>query len=211
MRLRVAFRIAWVIVVLASFSLGCKIVNEAMELRALVTDIDVGGLATEFGGLVTDIDMEALATSIDMEGLATSIDVEGLATEIDIESLTTEIGSMSTEMGSFMTDLPIDLGGLESTGVPPTPQGFPADIPIMTEGVMDLQGSASSLEYNADTNLDAAINFYRNEMTARGWQEAAGSKIEEGRAELTFMMDGRIARVVIEEDFLMGVIIKITL
>ncbi len=202
MKSRVAFQIAWVIVVLASFSLGCKLVNEAMELRALATDIDVGGLATDF---------ESLTTDIDMEGLATQIDMEGLATEIDIEALTTEIGSMATEMESFMTDLPIDMGGFESTGVPPTPQGFPADIPIMTEGVSDLQGNANSIEYFADTNLDASINFYRNEMATRGWQEAAGAKIEEGRAELTFMMGGRIARVVIEEDFLMGVHITITL
>jgi hypothetical protein len=200
------FRLAWALTLLLAFSLGCKLVNEAQDLVALATDIDVEGLAT-------DIDLDSLATDIDIEGLSTDIDIERMVTDIDIDELSTEMGSVVTdmapvltEMGSFLTDMP----GLDGTLVAvATPSGFPDDIPVMDGQKLSMSGAPNRLEYSLDADFNAAVDYYRREMAARGWVEG-GSNVQEGEASLVFQKGNRRATVHISEDFLFGLAIEIT-
>lgn len=189
------FRVSLAVVLLAAFSLSCKLVDNVSELRSY---------ATQAQGMATEINAQGIATSI--QGLATEIDAPGMATSV--QGLATEI-----DMGGLLTALPgIDLGGvLTGTEVVATPNGFPTDIPLLQGDLYDMSGSPTLLEYTADTNVKAAVEFYRREMTTRGWVEAAGSNVTNSLASLTFQNGSRVARIKIEEDFIMGVIVKITL
>lgn len=194
------FRFAWALTVLLAFSLGCKLVNEvnevvtlATDVGALATDIDLEGISTDFGGLVTDIDMEGLVTEIG-----------GIATEIDFESLATEMESITTEMGSFMTDLP---GFDETPGPVNTPNGFPADIPLMT-GAYNMSGTPTALTYTVDTGLSDVTDFYKREMASRGWAEQPGAT-GEGTAELVFTQQNRRIRIKVAEGFLFDVTVDV--
>jgi hypothetical protein len=195
------FRFAWALTILLAFTLGCKLVNEvnevvtlATEVGALVTDIDLEGVSTEFGGLVTDIDVEGLVT-----------DIGGIATEIDFNAMSTEMGSITTEMGGLMTEIP--LFDDETPGPVSTPNGFPADIPLMT-GAYDVSGTPTSMAYTVDEELTAVTDFYRREMAARGWVEQPGTT-GDGTAQLIFQQGARRVRIDIEEGFLFDVSVEI--
>lgn len=190
------FRFAWALTILLAFSLGCKVVNQVNDVIALATDV---------GGLATDIDLEGLTTDIDVEGLITQ--VGGIATQVDLEGLSTDMGSISTEMGSFLTDIP--LLGEETSGPVATPSGFPADIPVMEGEKFDMTGTATRLSYSVDAELSAAVDFYRREMTARGWAEQSYTTAE-GEAELAFQKENRRIRVKVVEGFLFDVSVEIT-
>lgn len=191
MRRKVFFRLAWVMCVLLFASLGCQLVN---NIR------DVVALASEAVGLATDIDIEGLATDIDLEGIATEIDLEQLATEM--EAIATEI-----DIESLITDIPL----LDETPeIVATPIGFPSDIPIMEGDKYNMSGTPTQLEYSIDVEVNAAVDFYRREMAARGWAEQS-THIVEGEAELVFQKGARKARVKITEDFFFGVMIEILL
>jgi hypothetical protein len=196
------FRFAWALTILLAFTLGCKIVDNVNEVVTLATD--VGGLATSVNieGVTTDIG--GLVTQIDVEGLVT--DIGGIATDIDLESLSTQMGSITTEMGSFMTDMP-GLGG--TPGPVNTPNGFPSDIPLMTGSITEMSGTPASLNYSVDAELSAVLDFYRREMTARGWSEQPGST-GDGTAELVFQKGNRRIRVKVEEGLLFNVSVTIT-
>jgi hypothetical protein len=191
MRRKVFFRLAWVMCVLLFASLGCQLVN---NIR------DVVALASEAVGLATDIDIEGLATDIDLEGIATEVDLEQLATEM--EAIATEI-----DIESLITDIPL----LDETPeIVATPIGFPSDIPIMEGDKYNMSGTPTQLEYSIDVEVNAAVDFYRREMAARGWAEQS-THIVEGEAELVFQKGARKARVKITEDFFFGVMIEILL
>ena len=198
------FRLAWVLTLLLSLTLGCRIVDQAGELIAIATDLDVEGLAT-------DIDVEGLAT--EFEGLATEIDIEGLVTEIDFDEMATQMQSMATdiaplvtEMGSMLTDLPGFDGTLIAVS---TPSGFPADIPVMEGQKLSMTGDASRLEYTVDVDANVAVDFYRREMAARGWV-AGSALVQDEVTTLMFQLGNRRATVKIAEDFFFGVTITIT-
>ncbi|MDI6695003.1 MAG: hypothetical protein QME21_08155 [Anaerolineales bacterium] len=191
MRRKVFFRLAWVMCVLLFASLGCQLVNNVR---------DVVALASEAVGLATDIDIEGLATDIDLEGIATEVDLEQLATEM--EAITTEI-----DLESLITDIPLLDETPETVA---TPIGFPSDIPIMEGDKYNMSGTPTQLEYSIDVEVNAAVDFYRREMAARGWAEQSNLIIE-GEAELVFQKGARKARVKITEDFFFGVMIEILL
>lgn len=188
------FRLAWALTVLLMFGLGCQLVDQVKDVVALATDV---------GLLATDIDIEGLATEIDFESLATDIDLSSISTEM--ESMSTEMGSIVTEMGSFITDIPLFD---ETPGPVNTPNGFPTDIPVMDGDKSDMSGSPSRLEYSIDVDQNAAVDFYRREMAARGWVEQ-GADIQTEEAKLTFRKDNRTAEVTIIEDFFFGLSIEI--
>ncbi len=187
MNRKMVFRAAWLITVLVLFSLGCKLVTQVGNVVRLATEVE---------GIATDIDLEGLSTDIDLEGLSTDFDLEGLST------------MMSTDMGieQLMTVMPM----MDSTEVVATPAGFPADIPIMEGDTSDMSGTPATIAYSVDAELQDAVDFYRREMPARGWAEAAGSKVEAEEAELHFQKDSRKVTVKIAEDFFFGVQVTIT-
>jgi hypothetical protein len=74
----------------------------------------------------------------------------------------------------------------------------------------NMSGTPTQLEYSIDVEVNAAVDFYRREMAARGWAEQSNHIIE-GDAELVFQKGARKARVKITEDFFFGVMIEILL
>jgi hypothetical protein len=199
------FRFAWALILLLTLSMGCKLVNEAQELMALATDVQALATDIDLESLATDIDLESLVTDVDIEGVATDIDLEGLVTDVDMNELATEMAPLITEMGSILTDMP----GFEGTLIPvSTPSGFPDDIPVMEGQKFEMSGSATRLDYTVDADINAAVEFYRREMAARGWAEGS-SNVGEGEASLVFQKGSRRATVGISEDFLFGIAIEI--
>jgi hypothetical protein len=197
MKKQMVFRFAWLITVLAIFSLGCKLVTQVGEAVRLVTEVK---------GLATDIDLEGLSTEIDLGGLSTEIDLGSLATDIDLEGMST---LMATDMGieELLTAIPLDVGTL----VAATPAGFPADIPIMEGDKSNMGGSPTRIEYGVDAEVQDAVDFYRREMPARGWVEASGSTVDAGEAVLHFQKDNRKVTVNVMEDLFFGILVTITI
>lgn len=191
---KTVFRITWGLTVLLMFTLGCKMVDQVKDVVALVTDVGI---------LATEVDIEGLVTEIDLESLATDIDLNSISTEM--ESMSTEMGSIVTEMGSFITDLPLFDGTPEPVN---TPNGFPADIPLMEGEKSDMSGAPNRLEYTIDAEMAAAIDFYRREMGARGWVEQSAD-IQSEEAHMVFQNGSRRANVTITEDLFFGLTIAI--
>jgi hypothetical protein len=213
------FRLALGVVLLAAISLSCQMVSDVSQLRSVATDVNVQGIATNVQGLATDVNVQGIATNV--QGIATQVDLEGMATEanININGIATDINleALQTQMGDILTGT-LDVGGVISDitgmlgpdGTPATPNGFPTDIPVMTGHVSDMSGSPTSLAYTVDADMKDVVAFYRREMAARGWVEAAGSVVNDGSAVMTFQQGNRTARVNLEEDFFMGINVRIT-
>ncbi len=209
MKRRVLFRLAAGVTALAAFSLSCKLLDQASQVsrlatqaQAAVTELNVPALGTDMPGLATEIDLGGVATS--MQGLATEIDMEAVATSM--QGLATQI-----DIPGLLTAMPnIDIGGV-MTDVVATPSGFPADIPLLASGLSDMRGTPTSLEYSADTTVKDAADFYRREMPAQGWTETPGGQVSGASASLSFQKGSRTARITIEEDFILGVVVKIAL
>jgi hypothetical protein len=208
LRIKMFFRWAWVLLLLVTFSLGCKLVDGLNQAVAIATRVDFEARATEFdlGALATDIDLNELATQ--MESVATQFDRGALETQM--EAVSTQMGALSTEfdLGQIMTQVPSLLG---TPGVFATPAGFPTDIPVLTGERLILAGTPNSLQYAVRSDLPSAIQFYRQEMAALGWAESEDSRVLEHAAVLAFEKGGRTAYVTIAEDLVFGVMISITL
>jgi hypothetical protein len=213
-------RVLLVGVLLAAFSLSCKLVDRVQELRAAATDIssmrtdvDLGGLATQMQGLATEVDMNAVSTQLggvmtQMPGVMTQM--PGVLTQMP--GVLTQMPGMMTDMPGLMTGMPtfdVDIPGLIGTPQP-TPQGFPSDIPMMTGTILSVEGDPSRLEYSVDADVSAAVEFYRSAMAAQGWLEMAGGTQDTEQARMNFQKGNRIARISIEQDFFFGVVIKIS-
>ncbi len=201
MERKMFFRLGLGVVLLAAISLSCQMVNNVSEYRSVATNVQ---------GVATDINLGGLATNV--QGIATQADVQVLTTDIDLGSLTTQVsgiltGTMDVDIGGLITDIPF----LGDSGPVSTPNGFPADVPVITQDASDMTGSVASLEYTVDTDVKDVVDFYRREMAVRGWVEASGSKVTDEDATLTFTLGNRTARVEVEEDFIMGTLVKITL
>jgi hypothetical protein len=202
------FRWAWVILLLVTFSLGCKLVDGLNRAVAIATQVDFEARATEFdlGALATNIDLDELVT--EMESVATQFDRGALETQM--EAVATQMGAFSTEfdLGQIMTQLPPLQG---TPGIFATPAGFPDDIPLLAGERLILSGTPFSLQYGVRTDLLSAVQFYRQEMAALGWIESGDSRVLEHAAVLAFEKDGRVAYVTIAEDLVFGVMISIAL
>jgi hypothetical protein len=221
---KMIFRWTLVILILLTFSLGCKLATGISQAIAIATQVDIEGLATE-------VDIEGLATKVDIEGLATEIDIESLPTKVDLKSLMTEVGSYATEidMGAFETEnsvmatqmsamsTEIGLGNLitqmpalqGTLAVFATPSGFPADIPLLEGERSFIAGSANQLQYAARAKIPEAVEFYRREMALRGWVEGSGSRVLDNVAVLKFQRGNRTVTVTVTEDFFLGVLVSI--
>ncbi len=214
MRPRKQFRILIVVLLVAAFSLSCKLVNRFDELRAAATDlssvrteVDLGGLSTQMGEIATNIDMNAVSTEV----AAAMTEMPGILTEMP--GAITQLPGMLTEMPGMLTDMPrIDIPGLGMMGTPqPTPQGFPPDIPVMTDtNILFMDGGQNRLEYTNDAEINTVAQFYRQQMAAQGWSELPGASLSDEQADLSFQKGGRIARLHIETELIFGVTITIT-
>jgi hypothetical protein len=195
------FRWAWALLLLVALSLGCKLVDGVSQVVSVATQVDLEGLATEF-------DMGALPTGFDAESLAT--EMGSFATEFDMGALETQMGALSTEidLGQVLTQMPALQGTLVAFA---TPNGFPADIPLLESERLVLGGAADALQYAARSDLPAAVEFYRREMATRGWIEAPESRATDYAAALVFELGDRTAKITIAEDFFFGVIVSIQL
>jgi len=197
MRTKMIFRWTWVIIILVTFSLGCKLVTGISQAIAVATQVDIEGLATE-------VDLENLVTQ--MGSLATEFDQGAFETENSL--IATQMSAMSTEigLGELITQVP----GLQGTlAAFVTPSGFPADIPLLEGDRTFMGGTANQLQYAVRAELSVAVEFYRREMTTRGWVEGTGSRVQDKVATLVFQRGNRTAIVTITEDFFFGVIISI--
>ena len=206
--MKIFFRWVWVLLLLVTFSLGCKLVDGLNQAVSIATQVDFEARATEF-------DLGALATDFDLEKMAT--EMGRYATEFDMGAMETQMGAVSTQMGALSTE--IDLGQI-MTQLPPlqgtlvafaTPAGFPDDIPVLEGERLILGGTASSLQYAARSDLSTAVQFYRQEMAALGWVESESSRVLDYAAMLVFQKGDRTAKVTIAKDIVFGVMVSILL
>ena len=195
------FRWAWALIVLVAFSLGCKLVDGISKVVAVATQVDLEGRATDF-------DMGALPTGFDPERLAT--EMRSFATEFEMGAFETQMGALSTQVDlrQIMTQMPALQGTLVAFA---TPNGFPADIPLLESERLVLGGTSDTLQYAARSEMATAVEFYRREMAALGWVEAPSSRVTDHAAALVFQLGNRTAEVTIAEDFFFGVIVSIKL
>jgi hypothetical protein len=110
MQRKVLFRILWVISMVIAFGLGCKLVNKAQEVQqqvtsviGLATDVNVGGIMTDVGGITTE--MESMITDMGIEELMTDIPFLG---EEGTQLAGTPVG--------FPSDIPVMSDASEMSG-----------------------------------------------------------------------------------------------
>jgi len=140
----------------------------------------------------------------DLGSSVVNTQVEQLITQIptDIGSIVTDM--VPTDLGSMITEIvPTDIGSIvtEIGGIfDQTPGAKPTDIPVVTEGAMELQSSESEVMYFTSLEFQKVVDFYQQEMPKNGWTKvAAESKTSDSEATLVFTKGNRKAKVTITD------------
>ena len=92
------------------------------------------------------------------------------------------MGEMSPEIQATLAAIPPDINIGEA----------PADIPVLPDPY-GFAGGEKQVIYMTTTPLDEAVQFYRQEMPANGWQETEPSLVLPKMAYINFEKDGRQA------------------
>lgn len=173
------FRIALVICLLVAASLACRLINnirQGVEMvgtgQAFATDLS--GFATEIipGGVVETA--QAMITQVEQSGI--------------VETAQSAITEQAPTIQAFVTEVYID------------PEKAPSDIPVMEGEKSAFVGTPSAVSYFINVEMAKVVNFYKQEMPAKGWTFIQSDSTEdETTAELKFQKGGRKATVMITE------------
>lgn len=174
------YRILWGISLLVIVSLACGLTNTIDRIREGQQAVEtMQGIATDFdeSGIIST--GQAIATDIDESGLQET--AVAVATDIG------ESGIPETAQ-AFATDIVVQ------------PEDVPADIPIFEGDKEAFVGSEQVISYFVKAEFQAVLNYYQNEMPARGWRKVdTGTIVTDTTATLIFEKDGREVTIVIGE------------
>jgi hypothetical protein len=183
MRSKLYFRFLLMISLLVAGSLGCQLVNSVREGVKLVGT-----------GQAVATDFKALTTQIVPPGIGET--AQALVTQVD------ESGVLKTAQAAITENAP-GLGETAQaavTQVYTSPEQAPPDIPIMDGEKSAFVGTSQAVSYFINAEFKDAVDFYKKEMPAKGWQaDTTKDTTSDNLVELHFTKDNRTATVVITQ------------
>jgi hypothetical protein len=170
----------------AAAALGC---NFATQMMAAPRAISTGqALATEFA---TQVDLNKLSTEMATQVGAVATQIA----EITPEAVETQIGALATDInqsGAVATVMGV------ATQISTSPEGAPADIPILEGDKSAFIASPQTVSYITSADFKQVLAFYQKGMLDKGWTAVqAGTRIGDNDAELVYEKDGKKAQVVL--------------
>ncbi len=112
------------------------------------------------------------------QGVQTAQTAQAIVTQVDVDGLMQTAQAAATE---------VNVGG-----------EAPADIPVMDDK-QNFFGSAQLVSYTTSASFEATVEFYRDEMTRQGWEEAEGAMEIQGASVVTYTKADRTAVVTVTE------------
>ena len=180
MKRQKTYRFLWAISLLIVVSLACVLTDTVDRIREGQQAVEtIQGIATEFdeSGIIST--GQAFATEIDESGLQET--AMAVATEIG------DAGIPETAQ-SFATEIVVD------------PADIPPDIPIFEGEKEAFVGSDQVISYFVTAEFQDVLNYYQNEMPARGWIKVeTGTVVTDTTANLIFEKDGRTVTIILGE------------
>jgi hypothetical protein len=183
MKRKLLYRVLLLVVLFTFASLGCQLVNNIKNGvnavstgRAVVSE--VGALATQIipGGL--DETAQAIATKFDESGIVET--AQSAITE-QVPEIKDTVQAISTEVYT-------------------SPEGAPADIPIMDGERSAFIGTSNSVTYTINADFNHVVDFYRQQMPINGWQQSgSGNSSSENLDQTKWEKGGRTANVLITQ------------
>jgi hypothetical protein len=192
------FRLAWGLSLLVAAALGCNLIN--------VVPDDLRGAAGTAQSLATQIgtQAESLATAF-QEGLGTA---QAIATQEGPSILATgqaaltqaaESGVLQTAQAKITQEAARAFETLQAIGTQGISPSEPGDnVPIIEdpEPTDMFRTSSTTISYTTSVPFQEALDFYKQEMPARGWVILPDSSLEtEGQAVLWYESGDQTASV----------------
>lgn len=191
MRRKNVYQFTLGLTLLLGLSLGCSLVDRVAGLQSTAESV-----STAVGGGLELIDtVGAAATSVGESGIkdtalaaATKIDESGLKdTALAVGTKLEESGVKETVQAA-------------ATQFFISPEGVPEDIPIYDAELNAFVGSEKAISYFVEVPFDTVLDFYKTELTARGWSKIDFGTIEtDMTAELHYEKGDRELTIVITE------------
>ena len=203
---RKSYRIAWLVTLLVSATLGCGLVTGVGEqisgvkgtVGAVATDVQTGrdvigtarAIATNVGGSGLIETAQALATGVGDSGFLST--AQAFATEQGPELMAT-LQAFATEQGPGLMETAQAVG----TAAAPLLGEAPADIPIVQGELENLVSTRLLVTYGTALAAGQVVDFYNNEMIANGWTKVNEEALGDAITLVTFEKPGRLATVTV--------------
>jgi hypothetical protein len=208
---RKSYRIAWLITLTVSATLGCGLVTGVGEqisgvkgtVGAVATDVQTGrdvigtarAIATSVGGSGLIETAQALATGVGDSGFLST--AQAFATEQGPELMAT-LQAFATDQGPGLMETAQAMG----TAAAPLLGEAPADIPIVQGELENLISTRLLVTYGTAVDAGLVVDFYNNEMIANGWTKVNEEALGDAITLLTFEKPGRLATVTVTDNTL---------
>jgi len=203
---RKSYRIAWLITLTVSATLGCGLVTGVGEqisgvkgtVGAVATDVQTGrdvigtarAIATSVGGSGLIETAQALATGVGDSGFLST--AQAFATEQGPELMAT-LQAFATDQGPGLMETAQAMG----TAAAPLLGEAPADIPIVQGELENLISTRLLVTYGTALDAGLVVDFYNNEMIANGWTKVNEEALGDAITLLTFEKPGRLATITV--------------
>lgn len=203
---RKSYRIAWLITLTVSATLGCGLVTGVGEqisgvkgtVGAVATDVQTGrdvigtarAIATSVGGSGLIETAQALATGVGDSGFLST--AQAFATEEGPELMAT-LQAFATDQGPGLMETAQAMG----TAAAPLLGEAPADIPIVQGELENLISTRLLVTYGTALDARLVVDFYNNEMVANGWTKVNEEALGDAITLVTFEKPGRLATVTV--------------
>lgn len=200
------YRIAWVITLLISLTLGCGLVTTVSEqitgvretVGAVATDVQTGrdivgtarAIVTDVGGSGLIETAQALATGVGDSGFLST--AQAFATAQGPELMAT-LQAFATDQGPGLMETAQALG----TAAAPLLGEAPEDIPIIPGELENLVSTRLLVTYGTALDSKLVVDFYNREMIANGWTKANEEALGDAITLLNFEKPGRLASITI--------------
>lgn len=200
------YRIAWVITLLISLTLGCGLVTNVSEqitgvretVGAVATDVQTGrdivgtarAIVTDVGGSGLIETAQALATGVGDSGFLST--AQAFATAQGPELMAT-LQAFATDQGPGLMETAQALG----TAAAPLLGEAPEDIPILPGELENLVSTRLLVTYGTALDSKLVVDFYNREMIANGWIKANEEALGDAITLLNFEKPGRLASITI--------------
>jgi hypothetical protein len=165
--------------------------KEVATGQAMITQMNPGAIASQVGGIVTQVDVGALATQAGT-----------MATQIG--PMMSQVAPMMSEMAPQITEMMTQMAPLETQMAPLTTQlstsekDVPSDIPVMQGNKNGFVASPQAISFFVGYDFKTVLSFYQTEMPKNGWTLVeAGTRVGDTDAELHFEKAGRKAVIVL--------------
>ena len=187
--------VVWVVVIL-TITLACACpsipgnilaAKEGIETaQSVLTDIPVDGLLETVSALTTEMPLDDLMKTASV--LTTQMPVEDILSTYQVISTALPFSPEDIAKTAAAGGLPILDMGVE---------GAPSDIPLLEDRNEDLFATSEVVSYTSPSAFDSAVEFYKTQMPANGWQPGDEPVVVAQTAVLYYQKEGRKATVTI--------------